>query len=168
MAGCLAILGDSVWSDLIAHIDMPSGWPVWWSAISRLLSRLPSRGQARQDQLIQKRIWGRIGVQRTSRWVCHAWGSNNGQKGHWGWTVEMTRKCGQMRVMVKWTEGGRRGEGDVKNSGNLQKAKRVCGWRGVLQGEVGRRLVRYGVQWQEMGVWISICWTGITKTCSFM
>jgi len=42
MAGFLAMLGDSTWSDLIAFVDTPSGWPTWWSIMQTVgLACLP-------------------------------------------------------------------------------------------------------------------------------
>lgn len=54
------------------------------------------------------------------------------------------RKRGQIRVVLRRIRGGS-GERDVKNSGELQRAKRLCDWRGSPEAEVGRGLARYRV-----------------------
>lgn len=41
-------------------------------------------------------------------------------------------------------ETGGSGEKDVKNSGDLQRAKRICEWRDIPAGEMGRG-------WSDMG-----------------
>lgn len=56
----------------------------------------------------------------------------------------------------------------MKNGGDLQRAKRVCGQRGIPEGEVGRGWVRYRVLAGDGSVNLSVATLELLMTCSFI